>query len=370
MKRNIFFIFAFLVLIFSPLIFFDGKSVSSKMENRNLAVLPPLTKDGKLNLKIFKGKTYDEYFSDRFGGRQKYISLENTISQQLSKLNPVMINDLALRGKNGWYFYIRKSDGDNASDFLKTNLLPENSLEDFKKRVKSAADFCEANNIKFLFVIGPNKHSVYPEFYPFPRPDGKTRADQITNAFDELKVPYVFPHDYLISCKKNEKAPLYYETDTHWNPLGAFHAAEKIVPLIESDFPKTHFSKIEYETTWKTEITGHDILPMLGIEKAKCTTVSVLPKDKNARYVYLKNEGTNGVHTVSEDKNLPRALIYRDSFFSALEPFTSPLFSEAEYIWKRFGSEDKAHVLEFKPDIIIFEAVERAADAISLMNFG
>lgn len=366
MKRNIFFIFAFLVLIFSPLIFFDGKSVSSKMENRNLAVLPPLIENGNINPERKRGQTYDKYFSDRFGGRQKYILLENSISQKLSAENSFMINDRALQGKNGWYFYISKTDGDNESDFLKTNLLPENSLEDFKKRVKVAVDFCEANNIKFLFVIGPNKHSVYPEFYPFSRPDGKTRADQITKAFDELKVPYVFARDYLISCKKNEKAPLYYETDTHWNPLGAFHAAEKIIPLIKSDFPETHFPKIEYETTWKTEITSHDILPMLGIEKAECTTVDVLPKDKNARYFYLKNEGRNGVHTVSEDKNLPRALIYRDSFFTALEPFISPLFSEAEYIWKRFGSEDKAHVLEFKPDIIIFEAVERAADTIAV----
>lgn len=368
MKRNIIFISAFLALIFIPLVFFDRKSVSSKLENRNLALLPPLIENNGINPARKRGQTYDEYFSDRFGGREKYISLENSISQKISGASPFMINDLALRGKNGWYFYIRKEDGDNASDFLKTNLLTGEALENFKERVKSAADFCKSQNIKFLFVIGPNKHSVYPEFYPFPRPEGKTRADQITEAFDELEIPYVFPRDYLLSCKKNEKAPLYYETDTHWNPLGAFYASEKIIPFIKSDFPKAHFPQIEYETTWKTEITGHDILPMLGIEKAKSTAVNVLPKDKNARYAYLKNEGRNGVRTVSEDKSLPRALVYRDSFFIALEPFISPLFSEAEYIWKRFGEEDKPHILEFKPDIIIFEAVERDATSISMAN--
>lgn len=365
MKRNIAFIFIFLVLIFIPLAFFDKKSAASKTENRNLAVLPPLIKsDGNLNKKLFKGKTYDEYFSDRFGFREKYISIENSLSQRFSASNSVLINARALKGKSGWYFYIDKNDGDNASDFLKTNLLSDEELENLKSRIKNAATFCESNNIKFLFVIGPNKHSVYSEFYPFARPEGKTRADQITQVFDELKVPYVFPRDYLLSLKTKEKVPLYYETDTHWNPLGAYHAFEKILPIIESDFPEVQFPQIEYKTTWKIEETSHDILPMLGIEKAKTTEVHILPANGNQNYTYLQNEGVQGVHTVSQDKNLPRALIFRDSFFSALEPFTSPLFSEAEYIWKNFGDEDKERVLEFKPDIIIFEAVERYAPGI------
>lgn len=364
MKRNIAFIFIFLVLIFIPLIFFDKKSVASKNENRNLAVLPPLIENGNLNPLRTHGNCYDSYFSDRFGFREKYIFLSNSISHKLSEFDSVMINELALKGKSGWYFYIRKDDGDNASDFLKTNLFSDEELENLKSRIQNAAAFCELNNIKFLFVIGPNKHSVYSEFYPFARPEGKTRADQITQVFDELKVPYVFPRDYLLSLKTKEKVPLYYETDTHWNPLGAYHAFEKILPIIKSDFPKVQFPQIEYKTTWKIEETSHDILPMLGIEKAKTTEVHVLPADGNQNYTYLQNEGVQGVHTISQDKNLPRALIFRDSFFGALEPFTSPLFSEAEYIWKTFGDEDKARVLEFKPDIIIFEAVERVSPAI------
>ena len=70
-------------------------------------------------------------------------------------------------------------------------------------------------------------------------------------------------------------------------------------------------------------------------------------------WVLFRN-GTKGT-----DENLPRALIFRDSFFTALEPFASPLFSEAEYRWKNFSDEDKSSVLLYKPDIIIFECVER-----------
>jgi len=54
------------------------------------------------------------------------------------------------------------------------------------------------------------------------------------------------------------------------------------------------------------------------------------------------------------------AVIFRDSFFSALEPFTLCVFSRAEYIWHHFTSDDKARILTDKPDIVIWEVVERS----------
>ena len=103
---------------------------------------------------------------------------------------------------------------------------------------------------------------------------------------------------------------------------------------------------------------------MLGIEEQNNTQIKTLPIGHNNYYTYIKNDGMDGIHTQGAGKNLPRALIYHDSFFTALEPFVSPLFSEAEYIWKQFREEDKEYVLQYKPDIIIFEAVERYAPTI------
>ena len=82
-------------------------------------------------------------------------------------------------------------------------------------------------------------------------------------------------------------------------------------------------------------------------------TLTPINHEQTDFYAYLKNEGTKGVHTKGTNPNPVRALIFRDSFFSSLEPFVSPLFSEAEYHWKQFRAENKAYVLEYKPDIIM-----------------
>ena len=110
-------------------------------------------------------------------------------------------------------------------------------------------------------------------------------------------------------------------------------------------------------------MTEGDILAMLHLDEARSTQPRLTPAAHEAGelYTYLKNEEAKGVITEGRDRTLPRALVFRDSFFDILEPFVSPLFSHTEYIWKNFGDEDKAYVLEYRPDILIFERVERAA---------
>ena len=49
-------------------------------------------------------------------------------------------------------------------------------------------------------------------------------------------------------------------------------------------------------------------------------------------------------------------------------PFVSPLFSEVDYVWKDFTDADKKRILEYKPDIVIFERVERAAPNLGLVR--
>ncbi|MDR1956427.1 MAG: hypothetical protein LBQ30_06190, partial [Treponema sp.] len=57
-------------------------------------------------------------------------------------------------------------------------------------------------------------------------------------------------------------------------------------------------------------------------------------------------------------------IIFRDSFFTALEPFASAQFSSAEYIWRSFNESEKQYILANKPDIIIWEVVERSISGI------
>ena len=360
MKKSIRNIFVLAVLGFMglPLFFFDSNRVVSEREKRKLAEYPFLLTDNRINKNFFS--EYDSYFQDHFGFREQLIRLNEKIPLKIQK----SIESIdAFSGKNGWYFI---NFDRNLKDFAKKNLLTADELKEFKKNISNTMEWCKAQNIPCVFLICPNKHSVYPEFYPFERPDGITRADQMTTVFEELNANYIFPRDYILLRKADFDFPLYYETDTHWNPQGAYLASILLREKIQKFFPDANFPKIEYETKIDYSMTAGDILPMLGISESKSTQPILNPigHDQSDFYIYLKNEGRDGVHTKGANPSLPRALIFRDSFFAALEPFVSPLFSEADYQWKQFDESCKEIVLNYKPDIIIFEAVERYAPSI------
>lgn len=363
MKRiiQIAFITCALLALSLPILKFNRSGSISERENRTLAAKPNLFKENRFNKNFFS--ECDAYFTDRFGGRNNFIALNNAVNKILHA-NSLIANGLALQGKNGWFYFLE--NGNNLNDFFKRNLIDKNELASFKNKIEDTMNWCKSNGIKCLFLICPNKHSIYPENYLFARPEGITRADQITNVFDELDAPYFFPRDYLISKKSEYNFPLYYETDTHWNPHAAYLVSQLMREKIQNYFPNINFPQIEYERKIDYSMTMGDILPMLKIKEAKSTQVTLSPARQKIDnfYTYIKYEGRNGVHTKSADSTLPRALIFRDSFFSALEPFVSPFFSEAEYHWRQFSEADKDYVLQYKPDIIIFEAVERGATTI------
>lgn len=211
MKRilQVTFIFMTLVGFALPVLRFNRSDTVSEKENRVLAPRPPLLHDGYLNDTLFS--QYSAYFDDRFGGRQRLILLNSAVNNMLGA-STVVANDKALKGKGGWYFYIAD---DNLSDFYKRNLFTEEQYADFKRRVASTAAWCAEQGIPCIFLVCPNKHSVYSEHYLFERPAGITRADQITAAFEECGVPYLFPRDFLLSKKADYDVPLYHECGTH-----------------------------------------------------------------------------------------------------------------------------------------------------------
>jgi hypothetical protein len=78
--------------------------------------------------------------------------------------------------------------------------------------------------------------------------------------------------------------------------------------------------------------------------------------------------GKFGIVTENRDSTLPTAVVIRDSYFVPLEPFTSSLFSQAEYIW----TQPEKRTIEYlatlpqNPDVFIWEIGERGLQAIPM----
>lgn len=380
----------FLLIITTPLVLLDRNSEFSMLERRWLAQPPKITANGTVDAKLLETlpRQIDAYIIDRFGGRSLAIFCMNNINfLALGKSHDSRL----LVGRDRWLFYIDTAIGDEFANFNKSNLYTESELAIFLDSFTQISDYCNGNNIKFIFLIIPDKPSLYPEKYPFPRPKGIALVEQILNALPENQgEKIIFPLDYFLSKKKESPHLLYFNNGLHWTKLGAYHAYELLYENLKADFPglpTLQFSFTPYRDT------GEDNYALWwGIQKFSdfLILLNVAPIDGwGNHYSYvLSNDipiteysrpesiaamkGKFGMLTKNKDNSLPTALIMRDSYFVTLEPFISSIFSEVEYVWTQPEKRNLRYLMNLseKPDVFIWEIGERGLKGIPLMPPG
>jgi hypothetical protein len=353
-------------------IFIDNKEIYSEQQNRVLESFPSLIIDNKLNTQFIT--QFDTYIQDRFWLHDYFVAINNSINFYLLKKAG---NNRVIRGKDGWLFLL--DDYSMLRDYEKTNLFSENELENLYYQIQARSDWCEENGIKFIFLITPNKHSIYPEYYPFKRPDGLSRAEQLmVNLPDSLKDKVVFLQDYLLSKKEKSLfmgGYLYYETDTHWNKRGAYHGYVMLQKKVEYIFPDIQFENIGSIKVIESIPKKGDLVYMLGLKTYGSSNEVIIEPESGweAFFNYKENKILQGEYRtiVSENKvnNLPRIIIFGDSFFHNMQPFISCQFSALEYSWKIFEETDKDYILEMKPDIIVWQMVERGISSLPFLQW-
>ena len=170
-----FVIICFLVILF-PILRFNKKGTVSEVENRNLATKPN---------HLYDFSAYDNYFQDRFGGRNRLVTIANFIDYDI--FNKQIRNSRAFKGKNDWFYYIASNDGNNLSDFYKTNLLTEQELESFKNSVKKTSKWCEDNDIKYFAICKNLNDGKWYRYYE----DKVYSISDIKKDIDKNEIPYI-----------------------------------------------------------------------------------------------------------------------------------------------------------------------------------
>jgi hypothetical protein len=121
-------------------------------------------------------------------------------------------------GLRGWLFYA----GDRSIENYRHQVpLSAAELDGWVKGIEERKAWFAARGITYLFVIAPDKQSIYPEYMPrsLAPPPGDTRLDQLDRrlagdaSWLDLRGP-------LRAAKGDE--PLYPKGDTHWNDRGAY----------------------------------------------------------------------------------------------------------------------------------------------------
>lgn len=349
----VFFICVVFILIF-PISKINLNDVDSE-ENRNLAKLPFIIKGERINYSF--SKEFENWINDRFRGRKKLISFYTRLNSFLMGHKE---NDKAIEGKEKWLFY--KSEN-SVRNFQNVDLFTEKQLFLIKNNLEQYQMFLKKNGVAKLYIlILPDKNRVYGEYYPdnIKKIGNQGRGEQL---FDFLShksnLEVIYPLQELLNAKKENI--VYYKNDTHWNQLGAFVGYSALFERINKKNPKIKVSTLnDYEKIKQHNQCG-DLSDMLDIPPNyynDVTYITLKPKYELS-FIYEKNMGRKGIITKS-NREMPKTLVFRDSFFSALVPFVSQSLGDTEYIWSYDFSKNLKKIIDDKPQIVIIEMVERS----------
>jgi alginate O-acetyltransferase complex protein AlgJ len=236
-------------------------------------------------------------------------------------------------------------------------------MSGWQHALEARRDWLGQRGIAFIVTVVPEKQTIYPEYMPDTLVRGDSRLDQLIRYLREHSDLQILDLRPALLAAKAERR-IYYRTNTHWNDLGAFVAYQTIVremgrtlpgirPMPSSDFEVVTYYAPSGDLTAMLGLRGsileeqHNLRPLRPLQ----ASAGGKPVDRNAadtnRFLVSEREGAG----------LPRMVMYRDSFASALIPFFAEHFSRATYVWSQ--QFDPSLIEAERPDIVLEEMAER-----------
>lgn len=299
----------------------------------------------------YKGKLTE--FDSKFRLRKPTYTL--AMNSRFLFLKDNFFNDTYTRDHK-WLMYI---DDLSLGDHQNTIPLTPDELQRIQTNLDNFQTQLAKMGIKFYIIMPPNKNTIYPEYLTpeIPIIGDESRLSQLIDYQREHgSVKVIDIRDRLNEIKQEEI--IYYETDTHWNPRGAFEGYRALIEVIRTDFPiVTPIGLEECDITPDQNFHG-GLSEISGWIKAYSKFDEIVPKERVNNVVSKEKIGDVRFAIFENDSvELPSAIIYRDSFFTAMQPYLAQNFSKLIDVWTY--KIDLNLIREESPDIVIFLMTER-----------
>ena len=285
------------------------------------------------------------------------------------------VYNTAVVGKDSWIFY---TGSNSVQDYQKTDGLDKNTFTVLTGKLSQLSQKLKEEGKILLIVIPPNKSTIYPQYMPdeIPVLGEQSRLDQFVEQMrlnDSTNIIDLRP--VLLNASRMQD--VYFKVDTHWNDVGAYYGYREILSFLSRyDSRLVPHPLSDYEYVRQGDLINPDLPLVLGIPTISEEYQTLVPKFSAQRTHVLNIRLLDGgyiSHVTGEDSELPRLLVFHDSFYSArasLSHFMEPHFSEITEIL--FIQDPKIWSLDWirqtNPDIVIIEIVERNFDVgISLL---
>jgi alginate O-acetyltransferase complex protein AlgJ len=370
------FIAAFFVLLWLPLADSALHLDPTPMLNENRALAPvPDFNPGKTGWRTCFS-SWEAYHRDHFGFRNQLVKRGKYLKRKW--FGESSLNSDVICGKQGWLYFI----GDNMLDnYVGAKNLSAADLKNWQRLLEKRRDWLAARGIKYLYVVPPDKHTVYPEYLPawVVKRRAPSKLDQfLTHMKTHSTVPVLDMRPALLAAKTS--VITYLLTDTHWNYYGGFAGYEALLGALSAQLPGLRPALPMSAFEWKFEQQpGGDCAILLGRADTMVEPHSVVLSVRPPLQPPVLRTVTERLPKEWLPKTEPvvlecadqtgKAVIFRDSFAGAWAQFLAHHFRETLYIWQY--EWDAAFIEREKPDVVIDEILERffnIQDPVSLMQ--
>ncbi|MEO8738175.1 MAG: hypothetical protein ABI537_00575 [Casimicrobiaceae bacterium] len=344
------------------------REAPTQFENRKTEALPPMPQSWSA-LRTYPAR-FEAFFDDRFGMRGPLVRLDHWARAIVFGVSPV---PKVLIGKEGWLYFL----GEDAKAFDRwyrgSEAIDGAAIAALRSELLQRQAFLASRGIPLLVVVVPEKYSVYPEYLPdwaMPRA-ARTPLDRIVTALAaDTQLHFVDLRAPLRAAKGSER--LYYQTDSHWNYLGATVAYGAFMPEVAKLLPGLTIAAVTRPPyAAGVDYYSGDLAQMLGLPRqfreddiAPLGKILATPDSRCARLEPTASSA--GVESyVYRCPNAPHytALIYRDSMGIPLLPMLAENFSRSTFVTS--PQLDAELVDRLHPDLVIEELVERTLTGVA-----
>lgn len=330
-------------------------------EQRSSTPRPPVVY--KQVLTGYHQQLYEKYLNDSFGLRSYMVRGLTDVYVDMFDTSPI---NRVLIGTDDWLFLNEKQ---LALDTQGVQTFTDAEVATLTEVFTTRAKYFDARGIPYVYVVVPNKQTIYPEYLPFDVSEdvSNKKTDQVIEIIKEhTNILVIDLREVLRDAKVDEAYPLYIPTDTHWQPYAAHIAHIAVMDQLSELYPELFSAYVPVERVPNPLIAdGGDLArmlgkkfsyrdpfvlmpPAIGEEPTVAVPITAYENPTRDRYVAFEQTAT---------ANLPRAVVFRDSFGEALLPFVSEPFSRTAYMWSPFMYD---YIIEAEePDIVIQFMVER-----------
>ena len=286
----------------------------------------------------------DDYFSVKFGFRNKMVEMYNELHYSLFNESK---EDSVIVGQDGWMFY-----GEALHDYTGENVLSEYEIKKIAKILAIAQKSVEGYGAEFVFVSAPNKMEIYGEYMPYYLVENKADGnyEKLFAALDEYKVNHVDLKEVLRTKAGEDGYRLYHKLDSHWNSLGAAVAYESIMAETGMDYLKFTSQEITIEPSNITDLHN-----MLFANKKALDEDVVFEKEMEFYPVSNFRSPEDLVIETENENRTGSVLMFRDSFGNSLYKFFAENFGYGQFMRELPYNLTRAE----EKDLVVVEIVER-----------